>query len=131
MLKLLVMHQPRSRLIRLRNKWVEMDPRQWNAEMDVNISVGLGMGSKAEQITTAQSVLQTMEVIGQSPFASLINKETVYNAAKKLFTASGIKNIDDFLNSSRRRMSRATSSPIRHSQILIRRSSRRRCRSSR
>jgi hypothetical protein len=97
MLKLLVMHQPRSRLIRLRNKWVEIDPRQWNAEMDVNISVGLGMGSKAEQITTAQSVLQTMEVIGQSPFASLINKETVYNAAKKLFTASGIKNIDDFL----------------------------------
>ena len=37
MLKLLVMHQPRARVIRLRNKWVEMDPRSWNADMDVAI----------------------------------------------------------------------------------------------
>jgi hypothetical protein len=69
LLKLLVEHQPRSRMIRLRNKWVEMDPRSWNADMDVSIAVGLGMGSKAERITTAQSILEVQKEIGMSPYS--------------------------------------------------------------
>lgn len=98
MLKNLVEHQPRARMIRLRNKWVEMDPRHWNAEMDVSIAVGLGTGNRAEQMAMTQGVLEVMERIGQTPFASLIDKEKVYNAVKKFLNAAGIKNIDDFLN---------------------------------
>jgi hypothetical protein len=97
MLKMLIAHQPRSRVIRLRNKWVEMDPRGWNADMDLSISVGLGMGNKAEQIASADAVLQTYALLEQSPYSTLINEETVYNAVKRKFTAAGIKNIDDFL----------------------------------
>ena len=96
MLKLLVMHQPRERMIRLRNKWVSMDPREWNAEMDVSISVGLGMGSKAQQITMAQAILEGMERIAQTPFGSMITKEHVYNAWKKFLNAAGVKNVDDY-----------------------------------
>jgi hypothetical protein len=96
-LKNLVAHQPRSRVIRLRNEWVEMDPRSWNADMDLSIAVGLGMGNKAEQIAIADGVLQTMAELGATPFATLIDKEKVYNAVKRKFTAAGIKNIDDFL----------------------------------
>lgn len=98
MLKLLVNHQPRARMIRLRNKWVEMDPRSWNADMDVSISVGLGIGSKAQQLVTAQTVLATMEALGSSPYASLIGPDKVYNAVKRLFNSAGIKNVDDYLN---------------------------------
>ena len=97
MLKLLVNHQPRARMIRLRNKWVEMDPRSWNAEMDVSISVGLGMGSKAQQIITAQTVLTTMEAIAASPFADLVSRENVYNAVKRLYNSAGIKNVDEYI----------------------------------
>lgn len=97
MLKLLVEHQPRARMVRLRNKWVEMDPRSWNADMDLSIAVGLGIGNKAQQIAVADGVLQTMAEVGQTPFASLIDKEKVYNALKRKFIAAGIKNIDEFL----------------------------------
>ena len=85
-------------MIRLRNKWVEMDPRQWNSDMDVAISVGLGLGNKAEQLTTAQGVLELYERLAPTPFATLIDKEKVYNAVKKFLNAAGIKNIDDFVN---------------------------------
>jgi hypothetical protein len=102
MLKILVNHQPKSRIVRLRNKWVEMDPRSWNADMDVTISVGLGMGSKAQQMVTAQTVLATMETLGASPFASLLDPEKVYNGVKRLFNAAGIKNVDDYLNEPQR-----------------------------
>lgn len=99
MLKLLVNHQPRARMVRLRNQWVQMDPRSWNADMDVSISVGLGIGSKAQQMVTAQTVLATMEAVGASPYGpALIDPGKVYNAIKRLFNAAGIKNVDDYLN---------------------------------
>ncbi|MCB4860782.1 hypothetical protein K7W03_14400 [Sphingobium sp. PNB] len=96
-LGLVTKHQQEQRIIRLRNTFVPMDPRGW-PEMDVQISVGLGIGDKQEQIFQAQTVLQTMETLGQTPYANLIDAEKVYNALKRLYNAAGIKNVDDFLN---------------------------------
>jgi len=95
-LGLVTKHQDKARMIRLRNKWVEVDPRSW-PEMDMEVSVGLGIGEKSEQISQADAVLQTMEVLGQSPYASLIDQKTVYNAVKRKFTAAGIKNTEEYL----------------------------------
>jgi hypothetical protein len=96
-LKDLIKHQPKARIIRLRNKFVEMDPSGWNPEMDVTISVGLGVGNKAEQMQQAASVLEMMERLAQTPYAYLVTPEHVHNAAKRFYTASGIKNPDDFI----------------------------------
>lgn len=94
---LVVANQPRERIVRLRNKYVPVDPRNW-PEMDVSISVGLGIGDKGEQIGQASTVLETMERLGDTPFASLIDADKVYNGVKRLFTAAGVKNTDDYLN---------------------------------
>lgn len=96
-LDLVSKHQPQERIIRLRNQWVPIDPRGW-PEMDVVISVGLGIGDKQEQIGQAMTVLDVMERVVGSPYASLFDQKKAYNALKRLFTASGIKNTDDFLN---------------------------------
>jgi hypothetical protein len=42
LLKLVVANQDAPRMIRLRNEFVEMDPRGWNANMDVTVNTGLG-----------------------------------------------------------------------------------------
>ena len=97
MLKLLVNHQPRERMIRLRNQWVTIDPRSWNAEMDMSISVGLGVGSKNEQIAQADSVLQTLAEVIQSPFGSLIGAEEAYHAVSRKLSAAGIKDVENYL----------------------------------
>jgi len=97
MLKLLVNHQPRARMIRLRNQWVEIDPRSWNAEMDMSISVGLGIGSQNEKIAQADSVLQTLAEVAQSPFGSLIGAEEAYHAVSRKLQAAGIKDVENYL----------------------------------
>jgi hypothetical protein len=97
MLRLMVQHQPRERVIRLRNQWVPIDPRGWNAEMDLSVSVGLGVGNQAKLIAQAEAVLSTMERLAQSPFGHLVKPQNVYNAIKRMYTAAGIKNIDDFI----------------------------------
>jgi hypothetical protein len=95
-LGLVTKYQQESRIVRLRNTFVPMDPRGW-PEMDVAISVGLGIGDKAEQVQMAATVLDTMERLAASPFASLIGKTEVYNAVKRLFTAAGVKDTDAVL----------------------------------
>ena len=84
-------------MVRLRNRWVPMDPSGWNAEMDLSITVGLGVGNRQEQIGQANEVLQTMAELQRSPFAWLVDAAKVHNALKRKFTAAGIKNVDDFL----------------------------------
>lgn len=95
-LKLLSKHQQQERMIRMRNQWVPIDPSGW-PDMDLQVSVGLGIGDKVEQLAQADSVLQTMAELLQTPFASLIDAKKAYNAVKRKFTAAGIKNTDDFL----------------------------------
>lgn len=95
-LKLLSKYQPKERMIRLRNKYVEVDPRGW-PEMDVRVSVGLGMGNRFDQIAQANAVLETMEGLGGTPYASLVDASKVYAAVKRKFQAAGIKNVDDFI----------------------------------
>lgn len=97
-LRLVHKYQPRERVIRLRNQWVPIDPRSWNADMDCTISVGLGVNNKKEQLAAATLALQTMERIAQSPFAQmLLSPQGVYEAVKKMFEAAGFRNVDAFL----------------------------------
>ncbi|WP_114954305.1 portal protein [Sphingosinicella terrae] len=96
-LGLLVRHQPRERLVRLRGTWVPMDPGGWDAEMDVTISVGLGIGNKAEQIGQAQTVLQTMERLAGTPYAWLLQPAHVRAGVARLLNAAGIRNVDDYV----------------------------------
>ena len=97
MLALMVKHQPRARMVRMRNKWVEIDPRGWDAEMDMAISVGLGVGNKQEQAASYSQVLEVSERLAMSPYAGLVTEKNVYNQVKKLYNALGLRNTDDFL----------------------------------
>ena len=100
-LKLLVAHQPRARLIRLRNQWVPVDPGGWDAEMDVSIAVGLGIGNKAEQVEQAGVALSMLERLLRSPFAWLVEADHVHKACTRLLAAAGIRNADDYLGDPR------------------------------
>lgn len=97
-LKLVHTYQQEARIVRLRNQFVPMDPRNWSPDMDLTISVGLGVGNKGEMIGQAMTVLDVMERLIQTPFASLVTADKVHNAVKRLLTATGVKNTDDFLN---------------------------------
>jgi hypothetical protein len=80
-------------IIRLRNKWVEVDPREWKARKDLSISVGLGAGNKDQQLMHLTSILQMQkEAIG----AGLTSPEKIYNALAKLTQNAGFKNPEEF-----------------------------------
>jgi hypothetical protein len=49
-------HGQQAQTVRLRNKWVEVDPRQWKTRNDMTINVGLGTGGKAQQFAQVMAL---------------------------------------------------------------------------
>ena len=80
-------------IIRLRNKWVEVDPREWKARKDLSISVGLGAGNKDQQLTHLMSILNMQKEAIQ---IGLTSPEKIYNALAKLTQNAGFKNPEEF-----------------------------------
>ena len=97
-LKLVVENQDRPRVVRLRNQWVPIDPRGWQAEMDVEINVALGGGTEEQKVATLTAIAQKQEQILQTlgPQNPLVTPVQYYNTLTKLVETSGFKNAADF-----------------------------------
>ena len=80
-------------IIRLRNKWVEVDPREWKARKDLSISVGLGAGNKDQQLVHLTSILNMQKEAIQ---IGLTSPDKIYNALAKLTQNAGFKNPEEF-----------------------------------
>jgi len=80
-------------IIRLRNRWVEVDPREWKARKDMSISVGLGAGNKDQQLMHLTTILQMQKEAIQ---IGITNPEKIYNALAKLTQNAGFKNPEEF-----------------------------------
>jgi hypothetical protein len=102
MLKLIVKHQDRPRMIRLRDNWVEMDPRAWNAAMDVTINVGLGTGSRDRDAMMLGNIMGVQKEItagfvqaGATVHAIDMIPKIVLSATK-LAESTGLKNPEQY-----------------------------------
>lgn len=100
LLKLVVKHQDKPRAIKLRDDWVEMDPRAWSADMDVTINVGLGAGSRDRDLQMLSGIKQSMEQIlmQMGPTNPIAPLDKYANVLRKMVECSGMKSPDQFFN---------------------------------
>lgn len=97
-LKLVTENQDRPRVVRLRNQWVPIDPRSWNADMDVEVDIALGGGTEEQKVAVLNSIAQKQEQIMQTmgPQNQLVSPQQYRNTLVKLAEASGYRNADEF-----------------------------------
>lgn len=99
MLEMVIEHQDEPRQIRISNgKWAKMDPRSWDSDMDIRVSVGLGHGNRDQQLQQlaflAQKQEQLMGAFGpDNPVAGLAEYR---NTMKRVMDTIGIKNVDAY-----------------------------------
>ena len=86
-------HGSQPQTARLRNQWVTVDPRDWKARNDMTINVGLGTGTKTEQLAHLNMVIGAQE---KAIAAGLVSPKNLYNSAKELTRVAGHKNVDLF-----------------------------------
>ncbi len=82
-----------AQTVRLRNQWVTVDPRDWKARADMTINVGLGTGSKAEQLAQLQLIIGAQR---EAIAAGLVSAKNLFHSAKELVKLAGHKNVDAF-----------------------------------
>ena len=97
-LELVCKHQQEPRIVRLRNQWVPMDPREWQDQMDVTVTVGLGTGNKDQQLGHLMMILQIQrEAMAQlGPGNPLVGLENIYNTLQKICENAGLKTVNPY-----------------------------------
>jgi hypothetical protein len=88
-------HATQPATVRLRNSWTTVDPREWKTRNDMAINVGLGTGSKAEQLAHLQIIIgaQKEAVMAGLP---IVSAQHLYNSAKELTKLAGHQDADKF-----------------------------------
>ena len=82
-----------AQTVRLRNQWVQVDPREWKSRNDMTINVGLGTGGRAQRLAGAQFLIGAQE---KAIAAGMVSKKNLYNSAKMLTKLLGHKDVDEF-----------------------------------
>ena len=98
-LHLVCKYQQKERIIRVNNKYIPFDPREWNTEYNISVNVGLGTGSKQEQLATMQMILEKQEQIiqGYGLGNPLVNLKQYRDTLAKFVNMAGFKDDSQFL----------------------------------
>ena len=97
-LHLLCKYQDKPRVIRLRGKYVSVDPREWSNEYDVSVNVGLGTGNRQEQMAMLAMVLQKQEqILGtQGVSGPLVGLSQYRSTLGRFIESAGFKDSSEF-----------------------------------
>ena len=89
-LQLITKNQDAPRMVRLRNSFVPIDPRVWDANMDVVVNVALGTGSNEEKMAFLGQVAAKQEMLMQMG-APLVDMQGYYNTLAQMMALAGYK----------------------------------------
>jgi hypothetical protein len=100
-LYLMTTHQDKPRMVRLRNEWVQIDPRVWDAGMDVNVNIGLGNGDTNEKLAALNIIMQKQEQIMAQfgPMNQIASLPMYIRTLQKAIELSGYKDASSYFNS--------------------------------
>jgi len=98
-LYLITTHQDKPRMVRLRNEWVEIDPREWNASMDVTVNIGLGNGDSNERIQALTMIASKQEqIIQQYGLNNPVVTPAMYiRTLQRIIELSGFKDASSYI----------------------------------
>jgi hypothetical protein len=97
-LHLVCKYQDKERIVRMRGKFVAVDPREWNNEYDMTVNVGLGTGNREQQMAMTAAVLQKQEqLLGTMGMANPFVSPAQYrNTLGRFIESAGFKDTNEF-----------------------------------
>jgi hypothetical protein len=100
LLFLMTTHQDKARMVRLRNQWVAVDPRAWDANMDVTVNVALGTGDVEQKMQMLMMISSKQEQALQQLGAvnPLVTPAQYSNTLRRMVEMAGFKDSSQFFN---------------------------------
>lgn len=94
-------HQDIDRTIRLRGKWVPVDPREWKDRYDTTVHVGIGTGNRDMQLQHIQGLLQAQREVVQFQGGAdgpLVDQKNIFNLLAQQVELAGWKTPEMFFS---------------------------------
>jgi len=99
MFELMVKYQDKEKVIMIHNKYVPVKPTEWRDRFNVSVVVGLGTGSKEQQIVMLNNILerqlQAFQLQGSKEFP-MVTLTNMYNTLSKIIENAGLKNVESY-----------------------------------
>jgi len=97
--ELTVKYQNKERIVELNNKFVAVSPTEWKNRYNISITVGLGAGSKDQQILMLNNILQkqlqAFQLQGNKEYP-MVTLKNIYNSLAKIIEEAGLKNVENY-----------------------------------
>ena len=95
----MVKYQDKEKVIMIHNKYVPVKPTEWRDRFNVSVVVGLGTGSKEQQIIMLNNILerqlQAFQLQGGKEFP-MVTLQNMYNTLSKIIENAGLKNVESY-----------------------------------
>ena len=97
-LRLMCENMDRPRMMRLRGKWVQIDPRSWDADMDCLVRVALGRGTEQSKMEALAGIAQKQEAVIMTAGADnpLVDLSNLRNTYARMTELAGYKDVSAF-----------------------------------
>jgi hypothetical protein len=98
MLKTVKRHQDQARMVRLRNKFVNVDPRPWNVDMDLKVNVAIGTNNRQDKYAMYGQVAAKQQelLMGLGPDNELCDISQLRNTFAKMLELAGESDVTQF-----------------------------------
>lgn len=98
MLRTAIKYTDEEQSMRVNGQFVQVDPRVWQADMDIGINVGLGTGREEEKQQALMQAFQIQQQIytNYGPFNGMVSLTNIRNTLADLLASAGIRNSDRY-----------------------------------
>ena len=97
--RLICKYQKQARTLRITGQYVSFNPREWSEQYGISINVGLGNGSRTDQLATLQMILSKQEQIIQGYGLSnpVVDIKQYRDTLARMIHMAGFKDASSFL----------------------------------
>lgn len=96
--ELLQKNSDKAKVVKLRNKWVTVDPQSWRDKADFTVRVGLGNGNREQNMVHLQTLAQMQEkIVAAGGMGLLVTPKNIFNTLKEIGMNMGLKNIEEYI----------------------------------
>lgn len=101
-------NETEAQTAKLRNKWVPVDPREWKSRNNLTVNVGLGMGTRDQQVAFLMNLLAIQKEALMVPGSKLVTPKNIYATLERLVRLGELKSIDPYFTDPDTRADEAT-----------------------